>query len=148
MAPTWDCGEPWLSTLRHIAKEGRCYVIGCCSAMRVEDVPERFAWRTSLARADGWINPGDSAIVDPDGKFLSGPAHQEAGTILYAEVKPADMVGPRWQLDVAGHYARPDVFELVVRRRPKPLVRVDEAADAGETVGQGRLKPEPHNANK
>jgi nitrilase len=135
VAPTWDCGEPWLSTLRHVAKEGRCYVIGCCSAMRVEDVPERFGWRTSLARADGWINPGDSAIVDPDGKLLAGPAHQEAETILYAEVKPADMVGPRWQLDVAGHYARPDVFELVVRRRPKPLVRVDEAADAGEAVG-------------
>jgi nitrilase len=120
VAPTWDRGEPWLSTLRHIAKEGRVYVIGCCSAMRLEDLPDRFAFKTSVtASPGGWINPGDSVIVDPDGKVLAGPLHEQQ-EILFAEVDPQRMVGPRWQLDVAGHYSRPDVLALERRGRARP----------------------------
>ena len=51
VAPTWDRGEPWLSTLRHVAKEGRVYVMGCCSAMRIEDVPDRFAFKATVDEA-------------------------------------------------------------------------------------------------
>jgi nitrilase len=121
-APTWDRGEPWLSTLRHIAKEGRVYVIGACSAVRLADVPDRYAFKAAYLDGIGeWINPGDSAIVDPDGKLLAGPAHREE-TILYAEVSRARLEGPRYQLDVAGHYARPDVFQLRVDTTPRPLV--------------------------
>jgi nitrilase len=115
VAPTWDRGEPWLSTLRHVAKEGRVYVIGCCSAMRLDDIPDRLAFKSGVAvSATGWVNPGDSAIVDPDGKVIAGPLHDEQG-LLFAEVEPQRITGPRWQLDVAGHYARPDVLELVVK---------------------------------
>jgi nitrilase len=117
VAPTWDRGEPWLSTLRHIAKEGRVYVIGCCSAMRPEDIPDRFAFKAAVPVSDsGWINPGDSTIVDPDGKVIAGPLH-ERQELLLAEVDPQRITGPRWQLDVAGHYARPDVLALVRRGR-------------------------------
>jgi nitrilase len=117
IAPTWDRGEPWLSTLRHIAKEGRVYVIGCCSAMRPADLPDRFAFKTSVpVSANGWINPGDSVVVDPDGKVIAGPLHEQQD-LLFAEVDPQKIVGPRWQLDVAGHYARPDVLGLVRRGR-------------------------------
>ncbi|HKW10235.1 MAG TPA: nitrilase-related carbon-nitrogen hydrolase [Gemmatimonadaceae bacterium] len=67
VAPTWDRGEPWISTLRHVAKEGRMYVIGCCSAMRPADIPDRLAFKSGIAvSASGWINPGDSVIVDND----------------------------------------------------------------------------------
>ena len=115
VAPTWDRGEPWLSTLRHIAKEGRVYVIGCCSAMRAEDLPERFAFKAGAsASSTGWLNPGDSTIVDPDGKLVAGPLHEQQGMLL-AEVDPQRVTGPRWQLDVAGHYARRDVLDLVRR---------------------------------
>jgi nitrilase len=126
VAPTWDRGEPWLSTLRHIAKEGRSVVVGCCQAVRRCDVPDRFAFKTQYM-ADGpeWINPGDSAIVDPDGRIVAGPAH-ETETILYAEVRSEQLVGPRWQLDIAGHYARADVFELRVHRTPRPMLRCVE----------------------
>ena len=130
VAPTWDRGEPWLSTLRHIAKEGRVYVVSSCCAVRRADVPDEQPWKERLPPGE-WLNPGDSAIVDPDGKLVAGPAH-EVDTILYADVDPRAIAGPRWQLDVAGHYARPDVFELRVRRRARPLVEVtvedDEAA--------------------
>jgi nitrilase len=121
-APTWDRGEPWISTLRHIAKEGRAVVVGCCSAMRKDDVPDRLGLRELLAFPGDWLNPGDSAIVDPDGKFLAGPAHEEQ-TILYAEVDPRrHLAGPRWQLDVGGHYSRPDLFRLTVDRGARPLL--------------------------
>lgn len=120
-APTWDRGEPWLSTLRHVAKEGRAYVIGCCSAMRRDDVPDRLPFKAAyLAGADEWLNPGDSAIVDPDGKVVAGPVRCTE-TILVAEVDEAKLAGPRWQLDVAGHYARPDIFSLTVDRRPRKI---------------------------
>jgi len=131
VAPTWDRGEPWLSTLRHIAKEGRVYVVGCCTALRKDDVPDRLAFKAKyLAGADEWVNPGDSAIVDPDGKLVAGPLRHEQG-LLVAEVDPRKLTGPRWQLDVAGHYGRPDVFELTVHRRPRPMVRVVDS-DGGE----------------
>ena len=103
IAPTWDRGEPWLSTLRHIATEGRVYVIGCGSAMRAADLPDRLPFKAAVnVSATGWVNPGDSVIVDPDGKVVAGPLHDEQGLLL-GEVDPQRITGPRWQLDVAGH---------------------------------------------
>ena len=135
VAPTWDRGEPWLSTLRHIAKEGRVYVIGCCSAMRREDVPDRLAFKEEFLPSElEWINPGGSAIVDPDGKWVTEPI-VESQEILYGEVDPRLMQGPRFQLDVAGHYGRPDVFQLTVDRTSRPMVRdVPPAID--DAVGE------------
>ena len=124
LAPTWDNGEPWLSTLRHIAKEGRAYVVGCSIAMRKQDVPDRFEFKAEYYSEVGeWINKGDSAIVGPDGKFLAGPLNSEVG-ILYAELDPRQMRGSKWNLDVAGHYARPDVFRLTVNTEDRPLIDV------------------------
>lgn len=114
-APTWDRGEPWLSTLRHVAKEGRMYVIGCGSAMRLVDLPDRLHFKADVpVSATGWVNPGDSVIVDPDGKLVAGPLHEDQGLLL-GEVDPQRITGPRWQLDVAGHYSRPDLLSLVRR---------------------------------
>ncbi len=124
IAATWDRGEPWLSTLRHIAKEGRVYVIGCCIALRKEDIPDRFEYKQKFyAESREWINVGDSAIVNPDGEFIAGPVQMKE-EILYAEVDPRMMLGPKWMLDVAGHYARPDVFELIVHREAHPMIKV------------------------
>ena len=122
VAATWDRGEPWLSTLRHIAKEGRAFVVGCCMALRKADVADKAESVQPFYKGLGeWINGGDSAIVNPDGEIIAGPLHNEEG-ILYAEVDPAQMSGPKWMLDVAGHYARPDVFELIVHTDARPMI--------------------------
>jgi nitrilase len=122
LAPTWDQGEPWLSTLRHIAKEGRTYVVGCCIALRQSDIPDRFAYKQRyLAQSGEWINAGDSVIINPEGEIVAGPAHATQ-EILYAEIDPQLLRGPKWLLDVAGHYARPDVFQLTVNRQPHPML--------------------------
>jgi nitrilase len=121
VAATWDRGEPWRSTLRHIAKEGRVYVLSACMPLRKSDLPADAGLAGFYAGVEDWINVGDSAIVDPDGNFLAGPVEREE-LLLYAEVDPERMLGPRWMLDVAGHYARPDIFQLKVNRQPQPMV--------------------------
>jgi nitrilase len=132
VAPTWDRGEPWLSTLRHIGKEGRVFVVGCCSAIHRDQIPDEYAFkREYLPESVEWINPGGSAIVDPDGKWLVEPV-VEREQILYAEVDPAAMRGPRFQLDVAGHYGRPDIFQLVVQRQSLAMVHIEDQESAGE----------------
>jgi len=127
VAATWDRGEPWRSTLRHIAKEGRVYVLGACMPLRKNDIPQDAGLSRFYAGVEDWINVGDSAIVDPDGNFLAGPLEKEEA-ILYAELDPARILGSRWMLDVAGHYGRPDVFQLKVSRAPQPMVDASPAA--------------------
>ncbi len=73
-----------------------------------------------------WVNVGDSAIVNPDGQFIAGPLREQEG-ILYGEIDPSQLRGPKWMLDVAGHYARPDVFQLSVIRAPRPLIQIQDA---------------------
>lgn len=125
LAPTWDAGSGWVSTMRHIALEGRCWVLGNGTAMRGHDVPESFPERSRLfPDLDEWFNPGDSVIVDPGGRLVAGPLHEEHG-ILYADADPAAADAARRTLDVAGHYGRPDVFSLDVDRE----VRIPAALD-------------------
>ncbi len=125
VAATWDRGQPWLSTLRHIAKEGRVYVIGCCIAMRKDDIPDRYSMKQKYyAEMDEWINIGDSVIVNPEGEFIAGPVRKQEA-ILYAEIDPRMVQGPKWMLDVAGHYARPDVFQLTVHTDVRQMIRME-----------------------
>jgi len=128
VAATWDRGQPWLSTLRHIAKEGRVYVIGCCIAMRKDDIPDRYSMKQKFyAEMDEWINIGDSVIVNPEGEFIAGPVRKQEA-ILYAEIDPRMVQGPKWMLDVAGHYARPDVFQLTVHTDERRMIRMEHDA--------------------
>jgi nitrilase len=118
VAPTWDAGSTWTSTMRHIAAEGRCWVLGNGTAMRGKDIPKDFPQRSRLfPDLDEWYNPGDSVIVDPRGKIVEGPLHEEHG-ILYADCDPALASKAKRTLDVAGHYGRPDIFRLEVNREP------------------------------
>jgi len=127
IAPTYDTGEGWISTLRHIALEGRCWVLGSGTVLRGSDIPDDFPAREQLfPDRDEWINDGDSVVVDPQGRLVAGPLHREAG-ILFADIDVTLVAPARRTLDVTGHYARPDIFELQVRRTPATAVRyIDE----------------------
>lgn len=121
VAPTWDCGDTWLSSMRHIAKEGGCWVMSGATALQGSDVPADFPGRSDLFSDDEWINPGDAVVVQPNGKMLAGPLHKQKG-ILFADIDIEAARNSRKALDVTGHYARPDVFRLEVDRNAKPPV--------------------------
>ncbi len=129
VAATWDRGEPWLSTLRHIAKEGRVFVLGGGIAIRKDDIPDHYEFKQKFYGGVGeWVNTGDSAIVNPDGEFIAGPLREQEG-ILYADIDARQLAAPRWMLDVAGHYARPDVFELIVHTEARRMIRVEQNSE-------------------
>jgi nitrilase len=120
-APTWDNGENWVATLRHIAREGRVFVIGATILLRGSDVPDDLPGRDLWGGDDDWSNDGWSAIVDPDGQLIAGPLVGEEG-ILYAAVDTDRLRSERYKFDPVGHYARPDVFTLTVNEDPRPTV--------------------------
>ncbi|MDD9731544.1 carbon-nitrogen hydrolase family protein [Mameliella sp. AT18] len=118
--PTADDGERWAASMRHIATEGRCFVLSACQYMTIEDFPDHLQNRLDDT-ADPVLMRGGSMIVDPLGQVLVGPDYGRE-TILYADLDSSDIVRARFDFDVVGHYARPDVFSLTVDERPKPPV--------------------------
>jgi nitrilase len=119
-APTADDRETWLSTMRHVALEGRCFVLTACQFLRRNAFPSTV--RVSLGDTpDAVLMRGGSAIVSPLGRVLAGP-HFEGETILGAELDLDDIGRGKFDFDVAGHYARPDVFQLSVNEAPMPAV--------------------------
>lgn len=116
-APTADSRDVWLASVRHIAVEGRCFVLSCNQFNRRRDFPEDYRSRFGND-PEVVVTPGGSCIVDPFGNFLAGP-NREGETILTAEIDRAQVVRGKYDLDVVGHYARPDIFQLRVDERPK-----------------------------
>ena len=112
LAPTWDNDDTWIATLQHIAKEGRCYVLGVAPVMRGSDVPEELR-RDTYGGADDWMSKGFGTIVAPGGAIVAGPVAEQE-TLIYAEVDPAEVARQRQMFDPVGHYSRPDVFSLHV----------------------------------
>ena len=116
VAPTWDCGDEWVATMRHIAREGGCYVIGVGTAIQAGDVPEDFPERARVfPEPDDWLCEGDAVVVKPFGRIAAGPLRREKG-VLFAEIDPEVARRSRRSLDVTGHYSRPDIFRLTVNR--------------------------------
>ena len=105
-APTVDDRETWAVTMRHIALEGRCFVLSSCQYSQAGDAPIR----------------GGSIIVGPLGAILAGPRY-DCECILTAELDPAEIAEGKFDLDVVGHYARPDVFRLEVNEAAALPVR-------------------------
>jgi len=117
VAPTWDSGDTWIATMRHIAAEGRCWVVGAGCSIRASDVPADFPERDRLfPDADEWLNPGDSVVVAPGGEVVAGPLHEQHGQ-LSVDIDLSQAAAAHRTLDVAGHYARNDVFNLIVNRK-------------------------------
>jgi nitrilase len=112
VASTADDGDAWQSTLVHIARESRAYVVSPCAFQRASSYPDDFPLRAELDGV-GVLGRGGSAILAPDGSYLAGPLYDEEG-ILYAELDPGRLLAERQRFDPVGHYHRPDVLRLGV----------------------------------
>ncbi|MDG1438921.1 MAG: carbon-nitrogen hydrolase family protein [Emcibacteraceae bacterium] len=114
-APTVDARPVWQSTMQHIALEGRCFVASAC---QYQPSPNELGVNVDNWPADDALITGGSVIIGPLGDVLAGPLLNEEG-IITAEVNMDDIARSRYDLDVVGHYARPDIFELRVNETPR-----------------------------
>jgi nitrilase len=121
-APTADPRDSWIASMRHIAVEGRCFVLSCNQFNRRSDFPADY--HSPFGEDPNTImSRGGSCIVDPFGNFLAGP-DTDGEAILVAEIDRTQIIRGKFDLDVVGHYARPDIFQLHVDERPKQPVTV------------------------
>ena len=122
LAPTADSRDTWQATLQHIACEGRCFVLGCNQFVTKEMYPADLQNHAELVGQPEVMCRGGSAIISPLGEVIAGPLYNEEG-ILYAELDMGEIVRARVDFDVVGHYARPDVFQLLVNEKGNPPVQ-------------------------
>lgn len=135
-APTVDDRDMWQHSMRHIAYEGRCFVLAACQYLVREDCPEDYDCIQGKTPAEPLIR-GGSVIVGPLGDVLAGPVYGKEA-VLTAQIDTDDIVRGKFDLDVVGHYARPDVFALNVdsgARMPVVYRSAQAAFDGGHPRG-------------
>ena len=121
LAPTADARDTWHATLRHIACEGRCFVLGCNQFYTKEMYPADLDGLEDLEQFPDILCRGGSTIIDPLGEVLAGPLYDKED-MLIADLDLGQIARSRFDFDVVGHYARPDVFRLVINENPSPTV--------------------------
>jgi len=119
-APTADGRPTWLSSMQHIALEGRCFVVSSNQFCRRSDYPSDYP-SDLPSEPDAIVSRGGSCIVDPLGNVLAGPLWDREGVIT-AEIDIGEIVRAQYDFDPVGHYSRPDVFSLTVDTREKRAV--------------------------
>ncbi|MHA1126551.1 MAG: carbon-nitrogen hydrolase family protein [Candidatus Heimdallarchaeota archaeon] len=115
VAPTADARDKWQTTMKFIALESRCFVLSCNQFVTKDMYPKDLACYDDLKDQPEIMSKGGSAIYGPDGNLLAGPLVEKAG-ILYADLDLSVIPKNRYEFDVVGHYARPDVFRLLVNK--------------------------------
>ncbi len=130
-APTADGRDGWTASMRHIALEGRCFVLSCNQFARRRDYPADYD-AIQGDDPDEIMSRGGSMIVSPLGEVLAGPNFEEEA-ILTADLDLDDVARGKFDLDVVGHYARPDVFQLTVNEKPTPPVMSTETSSPQAT---------------
>ncbi len=124
LAPTADARDTWQATLRHIACEGRCFVLGANQFVTKDMYPAELPGGEDLVGQPPIMCRGGSSIVGPLGNILTGPVYDRE-ELLIAEIDLAEIIQARLDFDVVGHYARPDVFRLTVDESPRSTVRFE-----------------------
>jgi nitrilase len=122
-APTADDRDTWIATMQHVALEGRCFVLTACQHLRRANCPADYA-AIQGQDPDTIIMRGGSAIISPLGQILAGPVFNQ-DAILTAQIDLGEIARGKYDFDVVGHYARPDVFRLHVNEKPAPPVVAD-----------------------
>ena len=116
LAPTWDSSEGWQNAMKYIALEGCMYVLSATQAIKKDDIPDEYEFKNLYPADREWINKGNSCIIDAHGEFIVKPVHTQK-SILYADIDLDMIHKEKWIFDVAGHYARPDVFNFSVNKK-------------------------------
>jgi nitrilase len=101
--------------MRHVALEGRCFVLSACQFLLRSDCPDDYA-AIQGNDPDTVLMRGGSCIIGPLGQVLAGPVFNQS-QILVADLDMAEIARGKYDFDVVGHYARPDIFELRVNER-------------------------------
>ena len=133
IAPTLAPGDGWISTMRHLARENRMFVMGVNPVLHVDRLPSDFPHRDRVAPATyvadkgPWLEEGNSVIVAPSGEILAGPVRLTEETLI-ADLDLGSVAAARRVMDPVGHYNRPDVFRLHVDTSSRPAVVVDSLA--------------------
>jgi nitrilase len=142
-APTADARDTWLPTMRHVAMEGRCFVLSCNQFARRHDYPDDYA-STFGDDPETVVSRGGSCIIGPLGQVLAGPDYC-GETILSCEIDLHDLARARMDFDVVGHYARPDVFQLTVDETSRAPVtyRTTSAEHPSTPAPTPPLSPHP-----
>ncbi|PLT35442.1 carbon-nitrogen hydrolase family protein [Bacillus sp. V5-8f] len=122
ITPTADARELWQSTIRHIAAEGRCFVLSSNQYVTKDMYPTDLACYAELASSQDEMSIGGSAIVGPLGNYLAGPVFGKED-ILIADLDIRDIASSQFDFDVVGHYSRPDVFQLHVNQEKQESVK-------------------------
>ena len=115
-APTWDKSPNWLLSMQHNAREGGLFVISCCMALKMDDIPDTFEFKKLYPDGREWINTGNSCIVGPNGKIIAGPLEAQKG-LIYANINLDNIIAAKRMFDVVGHYSRPDVFKFKIKSK-------------------------------
>lgn len=116
IAPTADSREEWTATMKHIALEGRCFVLGCNQYFTKSMYPEKY--KDLVKNEPEELCQGGSIIVSPQGKVLAGPLFNSSG-VLTAEIDLDDILHAKMDFDVNGHYSRKDIFDFKVNNQPE-----------------------------
>jgi nitrilase len=133
LAPTLATGDGWVASMQHLARENRMFVVGVNPVLHADRIRADFPNRDRLvpaewlAERDGWVEPGNSVIVGPDGTVLAGPVRRQEETLI-ADLDLGSVRSARRLIDPVGHYNRPDVFRLHVDTSPRPAVVVESFA--------------------
>lgn len=135
IAPTADARDSWHATMRHIACEGRCHVLGCNQYVTKDMYPDHIRRLPEMEGQPDVLSRGGSVIVSPYGETLSGPLYDREG-MLTAALDPAELVRARLDFDVAGHYSRPDVFRFTVNERANPPVAFDTGGASRQNIDE------------
>ncbi|RJQ69434.1 nitrilase [Pseudonocardiaceae bacterium YIM PH 21723] len=129
-APTADDRDVWLASMRHIAREGRCFVLSACQYLRRRDLPPDWPNESPLEDSEVLLS-GNSVIVAPTGEILAGP-YGTGETVLRAELDLDELGRAKFGFDAVGHYSRPDIFRLTVNENAHPAVTFEGYAGKGE----------------
>ncbi len=118
LAPTADQRDSWFTSMQHIANEGRCFVLSANQFVSRSMYPKSL--QAELKNEEEIMSKGGSMIVSPMGEIIAGPLFNKEG-MLTAELKSEQLIESKMDLDVNGHYSRPDIFDFKTNDQPKTV---------------------------